>query len=66
MEFTGSTFEGAPHSGVIKMEGHGKYTFANGDIFIGEFKDGMFLHFFSISVFIYMHSIGFMEKALYI
>lgn len=42
MELTGSSFEGVPHRSAIPMEGKGKYTFANGDVFIGEFKDGMF------------------------
>ena len=42
MNLTGSTFEGVPHEGAIQMEGKGKYTFANGDVFVGEFKDGMF------------------------
>ncbi|KAK2951960.1 putative radial spoke head 1 [Blattamonas nauphoetae] len=42
MNLTGSTFEGEPHRGVVKMEGQGKFTFPNGDVYDGNFEDGMF------------------------
>ena len=65
MDLTGSSFEGTPHSGVIKMDGKGKYTFSNGDVYIGEFKDGMFLFAYLFKFSIY-YSIGFTVKESYI
>ncbi|KAA6382015.1 MAG: putative radial spoke head 1 [Streblomastix strix] len=42
MDLTGSSFEGMPTHGPIQMEGKGKYTFPNGNVYIGDFEDGMF------------------------
>eukprot|EP00727_Mastigamoeba_balamuthi_P000914 m51a1_g1082 hypothetical protein (110) ;mRNA; r:24699-25136 len=42
MDVFGDKYEGPRAKGGNRMEGHGVYTFANGDRFVGTLKDGMF------------------------
>jgi hypothetical protein len=42
MDLTGSVFQGVAHRGPILIEGQGEYKFPNGNIYKGEFKDGLF------------------------